>query len=167
MGVDISEAAGVGTGNPRPARVSLRPGVRVQRVRCVLSDGRRFLLVQNNANRAENHGKWTLPGGRLKMREQPRAGLRRELAEELGVRLPHLLEVGDWWHRDQYHRVFGCEVEPTEPSPQDDEILACAWLEYSAVKELAAAGRMRWGFELDAISLFRHLPRDVRSATTA
>ena len=48
MTVNVSEAAGVGSRIARPARVSLRAGVRVHRVRCVLSDGRRFLLVQNN-----------------------------------------------------------------------------------------------------------------------
>ena len=133
----------------------------------MLSDGRRFLLVQNNAHRPENHGKWSLPGGRLKTREQPRAGLRRELVEELGFRVPYLVDVGDWWHDDQYQRVFGCAIEPTELSLQDDEILACAWLDYADVKELSAAGLVRWGFELDAISAFRRLPLDIRSATIA
>jgi 8-oxo-dGTP pyrophosphatase MutT (NUDIX family) len=167
MGVDLSEAARLAGEVLPPAKVSLRAGVRVHRVRCVLTDGRRFLLVQIDSRRPENHGKWSLPGGRLKGREQPRAGLRRELAEELGLRVPYLVEVGDWWQSDQYHRVFGCETPPTELSPQDGELLACAWLEYSDVEKLAAAGRLRWGFELEAISLFRRLPEDVRSATPA
>jgi 8-oxo-dGTP pyrophosphatase MutT (NUDIX family) len=165
MGADLSEAARLAGAIPRPARVSLRAGVRVHRVRCVLTDGRRFLLVQNNSRRPENRGKWSLPGGRLKTREQARAGVRREVAEELGLRVSYLVDVGDWWQNDEYHRVFGCEIEPAEPALQDDEILACAWLEYTDLKKLAAAGRLRWGFELEAISLFRRLPQDIRGAT--
>jgi len=167
MGVDVSEAAGVGRHILRPARVSLRAGVRVHRVRCVLAEGRRFLLVQNNARRPENHGKWSLPGGRLKTREQPRTGLRRELVEELGLRVPYLVDVADWWDGDEYHRVLGSQIEAQELFLQNDEILACAWLEYAAVKQLAAAGRLRWGFELDAISVFRRLPRSLRNAQSA
>ena len=167
MTVNVSEATRVASRIPRPARVWLRAGVRVHRVRCVLSDGRHFLLVQNNARRPENHGKWSLPGGRLRTREQPRVGLRRELVEELGFRVPHLVDVGDWWHSDEYHRIFGCEIAPTELSLENDEILAYAWLDYADVKELSVAGQVRWGFELEAISAFRRLPSDVRGVGTA
>jgi 8-oxo-dGTP pyrophosphatase MutT (NUDIX family) len=142
----------------RPTRVALRSGARVQRVRCVISDGQRFLLVQNNSRRAANRGKWTLPGGRLKSREQPRAALRREIAEELGFRVRSLVSVADWWYGDQYHRVYGCRMEPVDATLRSQELLACAWLDYADVKQLATLGRMRWGFELDAISLFRRLP---------
>src|SRR6188472_4691670 len=144
MTVNVSEATRVASRIPRPARVWLRAGVRVHRVRCVLSDGRHFLLVQNNARRPENHGKWSLPGGRLRTCEQPRVGLRRELVEELGFRVPHLVDVGDWWHSDEYHRIFGCEIAPTELSLENDEILAYAWLDYADVKELSVAGQVRW-----------------------
>src|SRR5262245_882567 len=118
MRVDISERLTTQLRTVRPARVSLAPGVKVQRVRCVLTDGRRFLLVQNNSANPGKHGLWSLPGGRLAHREQPRAGLRRELLEEIGFRVPHLLDVGDWWHNDQYHRVFACATTPCNPSPQ-------------------------------------------------
>lgn len=164
MGVDVSDLYRL-VGTAAPARVSLASGIRVQRVRCVLSNGSRFLLVQNNSRRPENYGKWSLPGGRLKIRERPRAGLRREIDEELGFRVPFLVAVGDWSHDDEYTRVFGCQIERLEPTLPADEILACAWLDYDEVQRLAAAGRTRWGFELDAISLFRRLPPDVRAAT--
>ena len=165
MRVDVSEGLTPRLRNIRPARVSLAPGVKVQRVRCVLTDGRRFLLVQNNSSNPEKHGRWSLPGGRLNPREQPRAGLRREILEEIGFRVPYLVDVGDWWHDDQYHRVFGVAIEPCDPAPQSDEILACAWLAYADVKRLASGGRLRWGFEVEAISAYRRLPRDARRTT--
>jgi ADP-ribose pyrophosphatase YjhB (NUDIX family) len=117
-------------------------------------------MVQHNSRRPENVGKWALPGGRLKSRETPKAGLRRELAEELRVRVPHLIEVGDWWHRDQNHRVFGCEVKRAIAWFNKEEIVAVDWLAIDDVTELAAARRLHTGFELAAITEFQRRRSD-------
>jgi 8-oxo-dGTP pyrophosphatase MutT (NUDIX family) len=152
----------------RPAPTVLPSGARLQRVRCVIGNGRQFLLVQANSRRSENIGKWSLPGGRLKARETPRAGLRRELAEELGFRAPGgLVELGDWRYDHEYHRVFGYRVERIEPTLQADEILASAWLDYSDVKRLAVERELRWGFELAAITMFRRVIREPASSSGA
>jgi 8-oxo-dGTP pyrophosphatase MutT (NUDIX family) len=132
----------------------------VDRVRCVLSRKGRYLLVQHNARRRENRGKWSLPGGRLKARETPRVGLRRELGEELRLRLPCLVELGDWWHRDENHRIFGCVLGNDVEWFNTDEILAIAWLTYAEVEQLAAASRLRTGFELAAIAEFQRKRSD-------
>lgn len=139
----------------------------MQRVRCVIGNGQQFLLVQANSRRSENVGKWSLPGGRLKARETPRAGLRRELVEELGFRAPALVELGDWRADDEYHRVFGCRVERIAPTLQADEILASAWLDYFDVKQLAIARQLRWGFELAAITMFRRAIREPAASSSA
>jgi len=127
----------------------------VDRVRCVLRCGKRYLLAQHNSRRRENIGKWGLPGGRLKSREEPRAALRRELIEELGLRVQSLVEIGDWWHRGENHRVFGCDVGRATQAFAPDELLAIDWFDYAAVVELEADGHLRTGFELDAITAFR------------
>ena len=127
----------------------------VDRVRCVLRCGKRYLLAQHNSRRRENIGKWGLPGGRLKSREEPRAALRRELIEELGLRVQSLVEIGDWWHRGENHRVFGCDVGRATQAFAPDELLAIDWFDYAAVVELEADGHWRTGFELDAITAFR------------
>jgi 8-oxo-dGTP pyrophosphatase MutT (NUDIX family) len=138
----------------------------VDRVRCVLRCGRRYLLAQHNSRRRENLGKWGLPGGRLKSREEPRAALRRELVEELGLRVQSLVEIGDWWHRGENHRIFGCDVAQATQSFAPDELLAIGWFEYSEVAELEADGRLKTGFELDAITAFRlRFPRVERAAS--
>lgn len=137
----------------------------VSRVRCILRCGQRYLLAQHNSQRRENIGKWGLPGGRVKSREEPRAALRRELAEELGVRVRYLVEIGDWWHRGENHRIFGCEVSRMTQAFAPDEIVAIDWLEYAQVAELEADGRLRTGFELDAITAFRlRFPRAARAS---
>lgn len=132
----------------------------VDRVRCVLHREGRYLFVQHDARRRENRGKWSLPGGRLKGREAPRVGLRRELAEELQLRLPYLIEVGDWWHRDENHRIFGCELARDVDWFNTDEILAIAWLTYDEVRQLGAADRLRTGFELAAIAEYQRKHSD-------
>jgi 8-oxo-dGTP pyrophosphatase MutT (NUDIX family) len=151
----------------RPARAVRPPGSRAERVRCVIGNGRQFLLVQTRARKAENAGKWSLPGGRLKARETDRAGLRRELFEELGFRAPNLVELGDWQHGEEYHRVFGCRVEKITPALQPEEILASAWLDYFDVKQLAKDRKLRWGFELAAITMFRRVIPDTAELGTA
>jgi 8-oxo-dGTP pyrophosphatase MutT (NUDIX family) len=144
-----------------------RLDVPVDRVRCVLRCGHRYLLAQHNSRRRENLGKWGLPGGRLKSREEPRAALRRELAEELGLRVQALVEIGDWWHRGENHRIFGCDVAQATRSFAPDELLAIGWFEYAEVTELETDGRLRTGFELDAITAFRlRFPRAGRAASS-
>ena len=139
----------------------------VDRVRCVLRCGKRYLLAQHNSRRRENIGKWGLPGGRLKSREEPRAALRRELIEELGLRVQSLVEIGDWWHRGENHRVFGCDVGQATQTFAPDELLAIDWFGYSEVAALEADGHLRTGFELDAITAFRvRFPRVERAFST-
>ena len=139
----------------------------VDRVRCVLRCGQRYLLAQHNSRRRENLGKWGLAGGRLKSREEPRAALRRELIEELGLRVQSLVEIGDWWHRGENHRIFGCDVAQATQSFAPDELLAIEWFAYSEVAALEADGRLRTGFELDAITAFRlRFPRVERAVPT-
>lgn len=137
----------------------------VSRVRCILRCGPRYLLAQHNSRRRENIGKWGLPGGRIKSREEPRAALRRELAEELGLRVRYLVEIGDWWHRGENHRIFGCEVARMTQTFAPDELRAIDWFEYSDIRDLEADGLLRTGFELDAITAFRlRFPRVERAS---
>jgi 8-oxo-dGTP diphosphatase len=128
----------------------------VDRVRCVLRCEGRYLLAQHRARRRENVGKWGLPGGKLKAREKPRAALRRELEEELGLEAPKLVRVGDWWHRNKNHRVFGCDVPRATRWFDGDEIVAIAWLEYAEVLKLSLTGQLHKGFEIAAITEYRN-----------
>jgi 8-oxo-dGTP pyrophosphatase MutT (NUDIX family) len=129
----------------------------VDRVRCVLMREQRYLLAQHNSRRRENRSRWGLAGGRVRDRENPQECLRRELMEELGCRVPRLVELGDWQHRDETHRVFGCEISQNIETFDPDELRAIAWFTYAEVVQLASAGRLRTGFELQAITVFeRH-----------
>jgi 8-oxo-dGTP pyrophosphatase MutT (NUDIX family) len=126
----------------------------VDRVRCVLMHEQRYLLAQHNSRRRENRSRWGLAGGRVRDRENPQECLRRELVEELGCRVPYLIELGDWQHRDETHRIFGCEIAQRIETFDTDELRAIAWFTPAEVVQLASAGRLRTGFELAAITAF-------------
>ncbi len=126
----------------------------VDRVRCVLMHGQRYLLAQHNSRRRQNRNRWGLAGGRVRDRENPRECLRREIMEELGCRVPYLIELGDWQHRDETHRIFGCEIAQDIETFDTDELSAIGWFTLAEVVELASAGRLRTGFELAAIAAF-------------
>jgi 8-oxo-dGTP diphosphatase len=127
----------------------------ISRVRCVLMRGKRFLLARHNSRKHTNRTRWGLPGGRLRPPEKPKACLRRELAEELGCRVRYLLRLGDWLHGDEQHRIFGCEISEPIDAFDGDELLAIGWFTYEQVAALAAANKLRTGFELAAIAEFR------------
>jgi 8-oxo-dGTP pyrophosphatase MutT (NUDIX family) len=101
----------------------------------------------------------------LKDSEEPQAGLRRELLEELRLSVPYLIELGDCVHRGHTHRVFGCEVDAAIEWYDTHEILGIAWFSYAEVAGMAEAGELRTGFELGAISAFRrHIQPLIDSA---
>ena len=128
---------------------------RISRVRCVLEQNHRYLLVQHNNRLPENLGKWGLPGGVLDIAEEPTNGLRRELSEEFQIDIGDVVLLGDWEYRDETHRVFGCQFEGCIEFYDTNEILAIVWLAYDGVVGLAKDGQLHTGFELEAITEFR------------
>ncbi|MEO8466703.1 MAG: NUDIX hydrolase [Gammaproteobacteria bacterium] len=126
----------------------------VDRVRCVLMRDQRYLLAQHNSRRRENRSRWGLVGGRVRDREDLQDCLRRELNEELDCQVPYLIELGDWQHRDETHRIFGCEIARSIETFNTDELSAIAWFTLAEVAQLAAAERLRIGFEFAAITAF-------------
>jgi 8-oxo-dGTP pyrophosphatase MutT (NUDIX family) len=133
----------------------------ISRVRCVLMHRQRYLLAQHNTRRSAHVRKWALPGGRLKGDEKPKACLRRELLEELDYRVSYLVKLGDWLHDNEQHRVFGCAIDERIATFNANELRAIGWFTFQEVIALAAAGKLRTGFELAAIAEFRrrHAPR--------
>jgi hypothetical protein len=87
------------------------------------------------------------------------AGLKRELVEELRLRVRGLVELGDWWHREENYRVFGADIPRAVRWFDARELTAIGWFSPSEVMALGANGQLHKGFELEAISeLQRRFP---------
>ena len=75
------------TGNSRAATGAAAPNPEVRVVAGALFDGERRVLIAQRPAGKHMAGRWELPGGKLESGETAIEGLRRELAEELGVEL--------------------------------------------------------------------------------
>jgi 8-oxo-dGTP pyrophosphatase MutT (NUDIX family) len=96
-------------------------------VKCVLTDGNRVLMVRHTYG----HRKWDLPGGTIKRGEEPRATARREMAEELGVDLDNLRDLGSVTGRLEHRRdtmyCFGAELDSRALTIDWGEIEQVRW----------------------------------------
>ena len=108
----------------------------------VVVSGDKVLLVKRG--RPPAVGVWSVPGGRLKLGEELRAGCAREIQEETGIKaeVGPLVEVLDRITKDndgrvEYHYVlvdFACRAEEIPPVPGDDAGDA-AWVPVSELNE--------------------------------
>ena len=95
----------------------------------IVDDAGRVLVTQRLASAALPL-QWEFPGGKLEPGESPEAGLAREIAEELGVRI----EVGRIWdvlfHAypafDVLMLVYRCRLVPGD-EPRCLEVADLAW----------------------------------------
>lgn len=125
--------------------------------RCILKSHDRFLLAIHNNFRAENLGKWGLPGGRVEFGESPEDAARRELAEELDVHLDAVRAVGDYKYKGRMHKVFGAEFTGEIVTFDKREILEIGWHRIEEVRTLEKEGRLHTGFEHTAICDYARL----------
>jgi 8-oxo-dGTP pyrophosphatase MutT (NUDIX family) len=133
---------------------------RFRTVRCVIRRGEAFLLVVHRSAVANAPRTWGLPGGRMERGEDFEGTARREIREELGVRLQGpLVEVGDYRYKGAFHKVLGADHATRILTFRRAEILAIGWHTLEEVSALALAGSLHSGFEELAIRDFVALGR--------
>lgn len=65
----------------------------------IIKSNRRVALLKRKAGHWPDH--WCLPGGKIDVGETPEQAARREVKEETGLIVPHLLYVGHSFHWDK------------------------------------------------------------------
>jgi len=115
----------------------------------VIKDGC-VLMIQRG--REPGRGRWSIPGGRLRLGERVRNGVEREVFEECGVRVQagDVLGVADLIQRDddgriRYHYVLidlTAEYLSGDPHPSSDA-LAARWVPFDELPSLEMPDRLR------------------------
>lgn len=99
-------------------------------VAAVLRRGPRVLLCRRSPGRAWFPGVWDLPGGHVEPGESPARALVRELAEEIGVRVPPPT-AGPW-------------TRVVDPGFDLSVWLVDSWRGEPAILDRAEHDRLRW-----------------------
>ncbi|MCC7368556.1 MAG: NUDIX hydrolase [Chloroflexi bacterium] len=89
-------------------------------VKGVILRGRQVLLLKNGRD------EWELPGGKLEPDEEPRACLRREIEEELGLTVSVQSIIDTWVYRiipgiDVLIVTYGCQADPAATPRHSEE----------------------------------------------
>ena len=101
-------------------------------------DGR-WLMIRNTYG----GGYWTLPGGGVRRREKPADAARREVLEEVGIRLASVEEIGSYFSTRHYSKdtVHCFRANVDEPTHQIDrrEVLEAAWFRPEEIPDFHGA----------------------------
>lgn len=101
-------------------------------VAAVLIEEGKVLLTQRKAG-SHLAGKWEFPGGKIEEGEDPRAALRRELAEEVGIDADVGAPVEVTFHRYPGKAVlllfFEARRRPGSEGPRALDVAAVRWAE--------------------------------------
>ena len=105
----------------------------------VLFDDRRRVLITQRPAGKDQAGWWEFPGGKIRSAETPRQALRRELHEELGIRVKNARSLLTYTHDHAGRNVTLHVWQVTEfagrPVGIEDQLL-----QWVAVSDLMGAG---------------------------
>ncbi|MEZ5487016.1 MAG: NUDIX hydrolase [Steroidobacteraceae bacterium] len=93
---------------------------------------------------------WELPAGKLEPGEPPAATVRRELAEEGGVRARHWEELG-WYisspgvFTERIYLYLATDLEPAMHAPEDGEVFEVHWLPFDQAIDKVHSGEFTDG----------------------
>ena len=120
--------------------------------RCIVHHADQILLVDHNARVRPT--RWGLPGGHLEWREPPLEAARREVLEELDIRLPDLTHIGDYVYKNHLHAVYAGHTDSHRFDIDLSELSEARWFSPEQIADLAARRCLHAGYEYDAVREF-------------
>lgn len=132
---------------------------RYRTARAVLQHDDHFLLAVHSSFWAKRERRWGLPGGGIERGEHPRDAVQRELEEELDLYLTDFTEIGAYAYKGHDHIVYGAQSGYRVDDYDDKELLDLGWFSITQISEMAHAGKLHAGYELQAIEQFFRLQR--------
>ncbi len=121
----------------------LTPKSPIPVVCAVIEDGAGRVLVAQRPPHKHLGLKWEFAGGKLEDGESPEAGLRREIAEELGCELEFLRRLPRFTH--DYGSIaiemipFVCRLAATSCAPHPHEHVAVKWVTREEIRHVDLA----------------------------
>jgi 8-oxo-dGTP diphosphatase len=109
-------------------------------VAAILVEQGKVLLTQRKAG-THLAGLWEFPGGKVEAGEDPRAALRRELGEEIGIdaRIGDIVEVTFHRYEEAEKAVlllfFEAAREAGSPEPRAIDVAAAKWAERDELRD--------------------------------
>ena len=104
-------------------------------VKCAVTDGGRVLLVRHTYGSRS----WDLPGGKIRRHEPPLAAARREMHEELGVRIEAWESLGQlqviYDHRRDTLNCFRAERDGRTITIDRGELRKAKWFDRDALPD--------------------------------
>lgn len=116
--------------------------MKLQLAGCVIEDknGKILLLHRNTPERKQ----WETPGGKIEKGEAPKSAAKREVAEELGIDVQILNEIGRKDFQEDGHDMvyiwFGAKIISGTPKPMEakhDKVEYFSWEELKLMKDLS------------------------------
>lgn len=126
----------------------------------VCLDAERRVLLARQYNHGAGEVLWELPGGGIEADESPDDAVRRELAEEVGVRPEHVECIGAYLinpRRSPFriHVFVATGPRPAPTSPDDTELIEPAWVAEHEVDAMIRDGRLSQAPALAAWAIYR------------
>lgn len=100
---------------------------KTQGVKCIISNDGKVLMIRNTYG----HKLWTFPGGGIDQGETAEQAVKREVVEEVGVKVKNLRKIGEFTITAEYKRdtvtVFVASSGSNQFAIDDKEILEAGW----------------------------------------